>query len=550
MGKYTPIARLGDGGMADVFLAIARGPMGFNKLAVVKRLKHSEDASHVRMFLDEARLTARLNHPNIVHTYEVGEVHGKFFIAMEYLEGQSLRQLTRALAEKHEGLSDPMIAFVASHVLKGLHHAHELCDFDGTPLGVVHRDVSPQNLFVTYTGEVKLLDFGIAKAAVNSTHTDTGVLKGKVRYMAPEQVAGVAVDRRLDVFSFGVVMWELLARRLLYQGETASILNRIMSHEVPTVRSARPEASPELEAIVMKAVRLEPGDRYATADAMRVELEHFLRGHDLGTLERELVQEMNKLFAKTRDEVRARVKSFLARAVAAGEETAPSATLMSSGELPLLLQGGPVSSTPSGTESIVSSPPTASALKPLVRRRPFLVLSLGAAAVAALAGGVVVLTRGNASSGASPPPAAAAASARVRVETVPPGALIEWNGHPLDRSPASVTIDPGPQTLILSLDGYEPASLVVDAKAGDTITRVQELTRKPAGAAGASPPSATTAVPPPQPLTHMPRVSWASARAPAAPPPSAAVTATSPPPTAATASARPRIKVLDDSESP
>jgi serine/threonine-protein kinase len=261
MGKYTPVARLGVGGMADVFLTIARGPMGFNKLAVVKRLKQSEEASHVRMFLDEARLAARLNHPNVVHTYEVGEVDGKFFIAMEYLDGQSLRQLTRALAEKGRWLSDAMIAFIGSHVLKGLHHAHELCDFDGSPLGVVHRDVSPQNLFVTYTGEVKLLDFGIAKAAVNSTHTDTGVLKGKVRYMSPEQVGGLPVDRRLDVFSFGVVMWELLARRSLYHGEPVTILTRIMNQPVPAVCTVRPEVSPELEAIAMMAVSMRPEDR-------------------------------------------------------------------------------------------------------------------------------------------------------------------------------------------------------------------------------------------------------------------------------------------------
>jgi len=545
MGKYTPVARLGVGGMADVFLTIARGPMGFNKLAVVKRLKQSEEISHVAMFLDEARLAARLNHPNIVHTYEVGEVDGKFFIAMEYLEGQSLRQLSRALAERGRWLSDELIAFIASHALKGLHHAHELCDFDGTPLGVVHRDVSPQNLFVTYTGEIKLLDFGIAKAAVNSTHTDTGVLKGKVRYMSPEQVGGQHVDRRLDVFSFGVVLWELLARRSLYHGEPVTILTRIMNQPVPPVRSVRPEASPELEAIAMRAVAMRPDDRYATADAMRADLDHFLGGHEPAMLERELTQLMNEMFAETRDQVRARVKSFLA--AAAAELTTTSATLMSSGELPVLLHG-PLSTTPSGANKAPSTPPTGSALKPLVRRRPVLVLSLAALALAAVAAGVIVMTHANPSTSGSPQSAGATqAQVRLRVESVPPGALIEWRGHPLDRTPATVTIDPGAQTLLLTLDGYEPAQLAVDGQPGEVLARIQELTRKAPIAAT----SATTAPSaPPRGATALPARAWLPAPrgAAATPGATAAPTSTTPPPS--TASARPKIKILDDTESP
>ena len=278
MGKYTPLARLAHGGMADVFLAVARGPMGFNKLTVVKRLRNSEEEIHVQMFLDEARLAARLNHPNIVHTYEVGEVGGKFFIAMEYLEGQSLFQLLEVLWDRSQGLSEPMAAFVASAALKGLHHAHELSDFDGTPIGIVHRDISPHNLFITTTGEVKLLDFGIAKARVNTARTETGVLKGKVRYMAPEQVVGKPVDRRLDIFAFGVVLWEMLARRPLFEGDAVTILTRIATEPCPSVRSARPEVSEELDLIVGKALRQEPDDRYPTAEAMREDLERFYAG--------------------------------------------------------------------------------------------------------------------------------------------------------------------------------------------------------------------------------------------------------------------------------
>ena len=276
LGKYIPLARLGSGGMAEVFLSVARGPMGFNKLAVLKRLRSSDNETHVEMFLDEARLAARLNHPNIVHTYEVGETDG-YFIAMEYLEGQSLQALLKRLSARQEGLSEPLVAYIAAQVLKGLHHAHESCDFDGTPLGIVHRDVSPQNLYLTYGGEVKVLDFGIAKARMNSTHTETGVLKGKVRYMAPEQLGSGPVDRRADVFAFGVVLWELLARRPLFQGDAASVMSRVLHEHVPSVRSVRPDASSALDLIAMKALARNPNERYATADEMRVALEDFLR---------------------------------------------------------------------------------------------------------------------------------------------------------------------------------------------------------------------------------------------------------------------------------
>jgi len=545
MGRYTPLARLGHGGMADVFLAVARGPMGFNKLTVVKRLRNSEEA-HVKMFLDEARLAARLNHPNIVHTYEVGEVGGKFFIAMEYLEGQSVNQLIAKLTEKGEGLSEPMIAYLGSLALKGLHHAHELRDFDGTPIGVVHRDISPQNLFITYTGEVKLLDFGIAKATVNSSHTDTGVLKGKVRYMAPEQVASQPVDRRLDVFAFGVVMWELLARRHLFQGDAISILTRIASDPLPSVRSVRPEISTELDTIVLRALRQDPAERYQTADAMRADLDQFQRGHDPAALERELVQLMNNLFAETRDGVRARIQAFLAN-VTSGEETPSVPGIGHSGELPALL--GDSGAVPIATTSAttVSNLPASSARRPIRRRSPLLLVAIAAVlVVAAVGAGILLRARSTPSAVASPAPLPT--TARVRVETTPPGALIEWNGRPIDRSPADLTLEPGPQTLVLSREGYETVMLAVDAKAGDNILQVLQLTEK---APAAAPPatSATAAVASPPAVLSLPSRGWTLPRPPrpaaSAPPPTTAAT-TAAPPTQTAPTARPKIKVLDD----
>ncbi|MDB4940788.1 MAG: serine/threonine protein kinase, partial [Labilithrix sp.] len=216
-GKYQLFASLGRGGMADVFLAVARGQMGFNKLAVVKRLRQAlaEEAAFRTMFLDEARLAARLSHPNIVHTYEVGEQDGVYFIAMEYLEGQSLNKVMKEALRRKDGLEPEVSARIIADALGGLGYAHGLADYDGRPLGIIHRDVSPHNIFVTYDGHTKLVDFGIAKAALSSTETEVGVLKGKVAYMSPEQAMGGRIDQRADIFAMGIVLWELLARQRL-----------------------------------------------------------------------------------------------------------------------------------------------------------------------------------------------------------------------------------------------------------------------------------------------------------------------------------------------
>ncbi|MEM9696613.1 MAG: serine/threonine-protein kinase, partial [Myxococcota bacterium] len=220
-GKYRPVAELGQGGMADVILALSQGPIGFNKLVVIKRLRShlADDPEFVGMLIDEARLAARLNHPNIVHTNEVGEIDGTFFIAMEYLEGQPLHRIKRR-AKRHESLdiSLAMELQILADVLAGLHYAHELTDYDGTALQVVHRDVTPSNIFLTYDGVSKVLDFGIAKASGRTTETKTGVVKGKMTYMPPEQALGLEIDRRADIYSVGVMLWEAATGRRMWKG--------------------------------------------------------------------------------------------------------------------------------------------------------------------------------------------------------------------------------------------------------------------------------------------------------------------------------------------
>lgn len=311
-GKYELFATLGRGGMADVYLSVARGPMGFSKLAVVKRLRKSlaEEPSFLRMFLDEARVAARLNHPNIVHTYEVGEHNDAYFIAMEYLEGQSLNKVIRESIKRKKPLDETYCARVVADALNGLEHAHKLRDYDGTPLGLVHRDVSPHNIFVTYDGHTKLCDFGIAKAALSTTETEVGVLKGKVAYMSPEQALGHPIDPRADVFAMGIVLWEMLSgERLMGSDSTASTLRKLVSGTIPPVSSRR-NVDRELEAVVAKALEKDRELRFANAAEMRDALETVLlrapfRHHDVG-------RQTAELFQRVKEEAERQVQKHMA----------------------------------------------------------------------------------------------------------------------------------------------------------------------------------------------------------------------------------------------
>jgi len=319
-GKYQLFASLGRGGMADVFLAVARGQMGFNKLAVVKRLRQvlAEEAAFRTMFLDEARLAARLGHPNIVHTYEVGEQNGVYFIAMEYLEGQSLNKVLKEALRRQEALEPEVGARIIADALGGLAYAHALGDYDGRPLGIIHRDISPHNIFVTYDGHTKLVDFGIAKAALSSTETEVGVLKGKVAYMSPEQAMGGRIDQRADLFAMGIVLWEVLARQRLMSGESAAnTLHKLMNEPIPRLSKALPAIDPALEAIVMKALEKDPQARFQSAAEMRDALEDWLRGNPRQTRQEDVSRKMVGLFGSVREEVQRQVQKHMTAITAA-----------------------------------------------------------------------------------------------------------------------------------------------------------------------------------------------------------------------------------------
>jgi serine/threonine protein kinase len=306
IGKYRIVTELGRGGTANVYLAMARGPGGVSKLVVLKALLPdlANEPSAVASFLDEARLAALLNHPNVVQTYEVGREGERDVIVMEYLEGHSLSRIVRLGNMTDRRLPETMHLRILIEALEGLQYAHELRGYDGMALAIVHRDVSPQNVLVTYEGQVKVLDFGIAKAATMSSQSAVGLMKGKIAYMSPEQMSGAPVDRRADIFSMGCMVWAAAAGQKLWKDEgDANIVRNVLGGRIPSPRSVNPGCSVELEGIVMKALALDPDRRYSTARELQEELERVTE-RSQRVRAREIGRYVSTLFADSRAEVK------------------------------------------------------------------------------------------------------------------------------------------------------------------------------------------------------------------------------------------------------
>ncbi|HJL00083.1 MAG TPA: protein kinase [Polyangiaceae bacterium LLY-WYZ-15_(1-7)] len=311
VGNYDVVASLGRGGAGEVFLAIARGPHRFRKLVVLKML-HShfaEDPSVVAMFLDEARLAARLEHPNIVQTLEVGVHEDRHFLAMAYLEGLPLDRILARFGQRDEQLPVTIAVRIAIEVLEGLAYAHGLGDYDGTPLGIVHRDISPANVFVCWDGSVKILDFGIAKAATRRANTDSGIIKGKFGYIAPEQAKGEELDARADVWSVGVVLWEMLTSRRLFPAmNDVTTLQALVADELRDVRDYAPDAPAPVVAVLERALKKDPEQRYASADAMKAELEAWLATVGERASRDDVAATLGDLFAGEREQHQAMIR--------------------------------------------------------------------------------------------------------------------------------------------------------------------------------------------------------------------------------------------------
>ena len=285
LDKYEVLAPLAVGGMAELYVARTTGVEGFERLCVLKRIlpQYARDDEFVAMFLDEARLAATLHHPNVIQVYDIGQKDGLYYFAMEYVHGQDLAAIISAARRQKRGLKLEHSIAIAAEVAAGLHHAHEQRDPRGTPLGIVHRDVSPTNILVSYDGNVKVVDFGIAKAAARRTMTTAGSAKGKLGYMSPEQVrAHRDLDRRSDVFSLGIVLYELTTGKPLFRGDSDfAIAEQIVEGTIPSPRAVRPTYSPGLEAIVMKALARDRAARFATARELQLALEEYARTEQL-----------------------------------------------------------------------------------------------------------------------------------------------------------------------------------------------------------------------------------------------------------------------------
>lgn len=301
--KYKLLGILGAGGMGQLFLARHEGLDGSGKLLVVKRMVPAlaGDAQSVLMFLDEARIASTLQHANIVRTFDVVAVEGELFLAMEFLHGRDASALLRRAESRGARIPLETAVAVAIAVAAGLHYAHEKRGTDGRPLGIVHRDISPQNVILTYEGDIKLIDFGVAKSSNNLTRTRLGVFKGKVAYASPEQCQGGLVDRRSDLFSLGVLLFELSTGRALFpQNNELAVMKAITEGTIARPSEIDAAYPAGLERIVLRALAREPNERYATAQEMQRDLEAFARQHRLDLSPAALVELLQTYF---RDDV-------------------------------------------------------------------------------------------------------------------------------------------------------------------------------------------------------------------------------------------------------
>lgn len=433
--RYRPILALGHGGMADVLLSVGRGPSGFHKLVVLKTMRKElvNDEDLRQMFLAEARLSARLNHANVVQVYEVVDT-ALPCIVMEYLEGQPMSTLQKAAGED---FTMPMQLKVISEALAGLHYSHELKDYDGSPLNIVHRDVSPQNVFITYDGVVKVLDFGIAKASDATSQTRTGVIKGKITYMPREQLLAENVDRRADVYAIGCMLWHAATGSKLWADlQEGEVMRALMEGRIPKPSTKRP-VDPKLEAIVMKALAPEPTDRYSTALELRLAIDEYLATNHPGTNMRGVSELVSSLFTEQQEARKRQIHAAL---------TAPLSE--------------PPPPIPDGLESIIRSATGNSAYITVERKRQAIWTMSAAvlAAVLAIAGTFVFFAWRGSRSEPATTSAAPVSRIQVRLGAIPAAASLAIDGRTVTENPVTLTVTPDNRDheIRATLAGYEP----------------------------------------------------------------------------------------------
>ena len=474
LGKYELIKRIATGGMAEIYLARVSGLPGFEKIVVLKRIlpQLASNQEFVQMFLDEARVAATLHHPNIVQMYDIGAVDGNYFISMEYLHGEDLRAIARAMRAKGQDRVPLEHALgIVVGIAAGLHYAHEKVGFDGKPLHIVHRDVTPQNIFVTYDGGVKLVDFGIAKASNRASETRYGSLKGKIPYMSPEQCRSEPLDRRSDIFSLGILLYELTTSMRLYRGQSEfEVLKQIVEGEIKKPSEVRQGYPAPLEAILMKALAKRREDRYQTARELQADLEAYIRQERLVVSPIAMASWMESLFGQKIEAWRDAQREGKDPALQAAELKAADED-----------DGFSTSD-----QQVVRMP---SSEMPLSRPRTGLWAMLG---VVLAAGSVAWWVLGSHRTAPAAPPAPQVAAPQapaqpqlgiVKVSSKPAGAIVFLDGKRWDqRTPVTIDSVPAgiPHTVVVQLAGFKDAEQKLTVPSGDiqkldfTLEKVEE----------------------------------------------------------------------------
>jgi len=491
-GKYQLLRKIASGGMGQVFLALEKGA-GFERLVVLKLiLPHlTEDDEFLSMFEEEARLVFRLSHPNLIKNFELTEIDGRHSLVMEYVQGEDVRRLDKFARAQGKPLPVGLVLRIIAEAAAGLDYAHQVRDAQGQPLKLVHRDVSPQNLLVGFDGGVKVIDFGVAKAAGSTHNTATGVLKGKYPYMSPEQAMGQPIDGRSDQFALGVVMWELLTSRRLFKGESDMMTLRLVRDcQVPRPSQLNPKLPPGIDELVLKALAPTPEARYPSCGAFRLAIEDYILQYRLPASNAHLSGYLHELYAeRIAREADPKKLDQLADETdldAMDSRSSSSRSLRSHSEKAGSASGRSAPSKARTPSAKALAPPTRQTVSLAVpsapqRRFPVVPVAVVVGGLLVSAGVAFVLLR-------TPPPVTqvpvpqptpvtqtppvktpvqtpGAEDVALQVSTEPPGAALEVDGQVLGQTPYTLKLPPDapPMTLALSLTGYEPVSQQVSA---------------------------------------------------------------------------------------
>jgi eukaryotic-like serine/threonine-protein kinase len=486
-GRFVLLERIGRGGMAEVYRAVAQGVEGFQRVFVVKRIQReqADNPQIVEMFANEARISALLNHPNIVQVFDFGQLDGSYFISMEYLRGKDLLAVLRQLRAASRFMTPVMAAAIAREVASGLAYAHSLVAPGGKSLDIIHRDVSPSNIMLLRAGGVKLLDFGIAKASAAIMEsgrghvTGTGMLKGKLSYLSPEQVRHEPVDARTDIFSLGVVLWECLTgKRLFHDRSDYHTMNNVLTRAVPAPSTQQPDVPPMLDAIVLRALDRDKTKRTQTAKTLADELDQFLAKHPLPA--GALPQLLDDLFGENGHELEA-IPAVGSGPLAADAETPVMTAVM----LPTIPSVTAITAVPNRSDGLLpASSPSGPHDDPRSSARHWPWVAGSVLVVAAFAAGRLVrpaappptaqpapaavvepLVPRNPVSAPSPAPAPSAATTiAVRIESDPPGAEVVGNdGARLGTTPLATTLPQGGPSVAFTISkaGFLPHRQVI-----------------------------------------------------------------------------------------